>query len=802
MRDLWLDLKIALRSLSASRGTTVAAVVVLALGTGVNTAVLAVTYGILLRPLPYPDASRIVVIALRDTDGVDFGVPGAQFDEWQRRLRTVRSLGAYSVGEFTVRGLGEPRVVRVALLRGDFFDALGTPPASGRFGEPSADGWAVISARLGKQLAGDRDPLGHIVTIGQGGYTVSAVMPDTFSFPIEEVTAWLPSSTRTAIGVADRADVRSFRLVARLKPGVSLAQAAEDANRVYDDIEPLKLAADPNARRFRERTVVTPLDEVLTGKVRPALGALSGAALLVLLVACANVASLFVGRAFRRSHDASVRLALGARPWHLVRGVLAESLVVAASASAVGVWVGYGLVRFFVAVASGVFPRLGAVTVDLPVIAASGSVALVVALVCGAAPALQAARSRIAPGLRAATTSSRPARRLRAALTAGQIALSIVLLAGAGLVGRTVTRLLEQAHGIDTTNTSSLRLVMSDTTTFTATNRVRFVRDLVDRVRAVPGVLAVGVGSGLPPRVAPLSLSIRVVADGRSSSALITIMSVTPGYLQALGARLVRGRLFNAGDVDASEPVALLSESAARHLSPRQDALGRPLVFPLPGAVAGRGRRPQVVGVVGDIKYAGLDATSAGALYVLWPDLPAGVGYLVVRSERDSAGLTNAVRRLVRDLDPSMPVPDVRTLDEEILASIADRRLRLVPAASFGILALLVALVGLSASMTRAVAERQRELAIRGVLGSSPARTLRMILTEGVLVTAAGVVGGLALAAAATRTLAKLLYGVSPLDPVTFAAVALTVTTCALGVCYLAARRVLRIDLLDLLRAE
>jgi predicted permease len=802
MGDLWLDLKIALQSLAASRGTTAAAVVVLALGTGINTAVLAVTYGILVRPLPYPDASRIVVVALRDANGIDFGVPGAQFDEWQRRLRTVQHLGAYSVGEFTVRGLGEPRVVRVALVRGEFFDALGTPPTSGRFAEDDAGDWAVISPSLGKLLAGDGNPLGQMVTIGQGGYTVAAVMPDTFGFPIEEVTAWLPSSSRTAIGVADRADVRSFRLVARMKPGVSLAQVAEDANRVYDDIEPVKAAADPNARRFRERAVVTPLDEVLTGKLRPVLGALTGAALLVLLVACANVASLFVGRAFKRSHDTSVRLALGARPWHLVRGVLAESVVVAVSASALGVWVGYGLVRLFVAVAGGVFPRLGAVSIDLPVIAASGGVALVVALVCGAAPALHTARSRLAPGLRAATTSSRPARRLRALLTAGQIALSIVLLAGAGLVGRTVTRLLEQAGGIDTTNTSSLRLVMSDTTTFSATNRVRFVRDLVDRVRALPGVRAVGVGSGLPPRVAPLSLSVRVVVDGRGTSQLITLMSVTPGYLQALGARLVRGRLFSPEDMDASEPVALLSETAARHLSPKQDALGRPLAFPLPGVVAGRSRRPQVVGVVGDIKYGGLDATSAGAVYVLWPDLPAGAGYLIVRSERDVAGLTSAVRRLVRDLAPSLPVPDVRTLDEEILASIADRRLRLVPAASFGILALLVALVGLSASMTRAVAERQRELAIRGVLGSSPARTLRMILTEGVLVTAASVVGGLALAAAATRTLEKLLYGVTPLNPVTFAAVAVLVTVGALVVSYLAARRVLRIDLIELLRAE
>jgi putative ABC transport system permease protein len=721
MPDLWFDLKIAVRSLWASRATTIAAVAVLALGTGINTAVLAVAYGILVRPLPYPDASRVVVIALRDPDGTDFGVPGAQFDEWQRRLRTVRHIGAYSVGEFTVRGLGDPRVVRAALVRGEFFDALGTPPVSGRLGGPNAEGWVVVSARLGRQLAGDRVPLGQALTIGQAGYAVSAVMPDTFGFPTEEVTAWLPSSTRTAIGVADRSDVRSFRLVARLGPGVSLEQSAEDANRVLDEIQSVSPPADPNARRFRATAHVTPLDEVLTGRVRPVLGALTGAALLVLLVACGNVSSLFVSRAFGRSHDAAIRLSIGARPWHLVRGVLAESVVVAVAAAAIGVWVGYALVRVFVGVAAGVFPRLDAVSVDAPVLAASAGVALLVALACGAAPALQAARSSFAPGLRTAATSSRPARRLRAVLASGQIALSIVLLAGAGLVGRTVTRLLDQAGGINPDGTLSLRLVMSDTTTFTATSRVRFVRDVADRVRALPGVQAAGLGSGLPPRVAPLALSVRVVMDGRATSQLITLVSVTPGYLPALGARLARGRLFNEADMDASEPVALLSESAARHLSPRQDALGRPLIFPLPSVVGGRGRRPQVVGVVGDIKYAGLDAKSSAAVYLLWPDLPSGVGYLVVRSDRDAAGLATAVRRLVSDLDPLLPVPEVRTLDEEILASIADRRLRLVPAASFGALALLVALVGLAASMTRAVAERRRELAIRGALGSSPA---------------------------------------------------------------------------------
>jgi putative ABC transport system permease protein len=802
MRDLWFDLRVAVRSLSATRATTAAAVLVLALGTGINTAVLAVTYGILLRPLPYPDASRVAVIALRGTEGGDTGVPADQFEEWQRRLRSVEAVGAYSVGEFTLRGLGEPRVVRAGLVRGDFFKVLGTRPVQGRWGDAGAEDWVVLSGRLATLVGGQHARLGEAVTIGQGHYGLTAVMPDSFAFPTGEVTAWLPSSSRTAIGFGGRADARSFRLVARLKPGVTLAQAADDATRVAGELEQARVSADPNAKRTPPRAIVTSLDDVLTGAVRPVLGALSGAALLVLLVACANVASLLVGRASTRAHEVSVRLALGARPWHLVRGVMAESLVVAVAASLVGVLVGLGLVKLFVGLAAGVFPRLDSVSVDLPVLAGSAAIAFLVALACGAAPALRAARGSVAPALRAATTSSRPAQRLRGGLTAAQIGLSIVLLAGAGLAAQTVSRLLDQARGIDTGNVLSLRLVMTDTTTFAATNRVSFVQNLVERVGALPGVRVAGVGSGLPPRVGPLSMGVRVVLDGHATFQTMTLMSVTPGYLRALGARLIRGRLFADADLQATEPVALLSESTARHLSPRQDPVGRPLVFPLPGRVPGQSRRPQVVGIVGDTKYAGLDATSAGAIYVLWPDLPAGVGYLVIKADRDPALVTPAVRRLVRELDPSLPVPEVRTLDDEVLASIADRRLRLVPAAAFGALALVVALVGLSASMTRAVSERRRELAIRGALGSSPSRTLRMILLEGAAVTAAGVVAGLGLAAAMARAVTALLYGVSAFDPVTFGGVAALVGGSAVAVCYLSARRVLRIDLIELLRTE
>jgi len=326
------------------------------------------------------------------------------------------------------------------------------------------------------------------------------------------------------------------------------------------------------------------------------------------------------------------------------------------------------------------------------------------------------------------------------------------------------------------------------------------VRDVTERVRRLPGVEAAGVGSALPPRVAPLMMGVRVKTERSDEFQAITLASVTPGYLQAIGARLVRGRLFQEADLDMGRSVALLSESAAKHLSPSKDAIGRPLVFPLPPVVAGRNRKPEVIGIVGDIKYAGLDSKSLATVYVLWADLPAGLGHLVVRGAGDAAALAPSVQRAVREADPALPVPEVKTLDDEILDSIRDRRLRLFPALGFAILALSVALLGLSASMSRAVAERRRELAIRGALGATPGRTLRMILEEAAVVTGLGVAVGLGAAAALSRTLTQFVYGVTPYDPATFASVALLVTVGATAVSYVAARRTLRINPLELLR--
>jgi putative ABC transport system permease protein len=803
MRGFLTDLTLAVRSLASTRWTTAAAILVLALGTGVNTAVLAVTYGILLRPLPYADAGRLVVLGPLGRDGRPSDVPASEFEEWTTRLRTVRDVSGYSEGEFTLRGPAEPRVVHVALVKGEFFRLMGVPADGGRLPAATDTDWVVLASRFARQMSNGRALLGSSVTVGNSAYVVPALVPDSFTFPSDDVLAWLPSSSRTAIGFGGRQDARSFQLIARLRPGVTLRQAAEDATRVLRELRPEHADGGRGGRDAQDRAVAVSLDEVLTGHVRPVLGALAAAAVLVLLVACGNVASLFIGRAARAQQDLAVRVALGATRWRIVRGVLAESLVVATAATAAGAWIGLALMKLFVSVAEGIFPRLGDVAIDAPVILAIAVTAFLVAVLCGVVPALQAVRGDLAPAFRTVvSSSSKPARRLRAGLVAVQIALSVVLIAGAGLVVRTVAALLDQATGFVPKHVVSLRLVMSDRTTFTATEREPFVRQVVERALRVAGVTNAGVGSALPPRVSPLTMGITVNRDGRSDFQAYSLVAVTPGYLATLGARLVRGRMFDESDYDRATPTVLLSESAARHLSPTKDLVGNPMPFALPSPTGRKGPKPEVVGIVGDIKYNGLDSTSAGSIYALWPNLPAGLGYLVVRGTGDLETLAVSLHRLVREVDPTLPVPDVRSLEDEVLASIADRRLRLVPAISFGVLALLVALVGLSAAMTRAVNERQRELAIRSALGASPARTLRMILGEGAVVTGAGLVLGLGAASAAARALASLLFGVSPHDGLTYSLSATLVTAGALAVCWAVGRRAAERDVVALLRSE
>lgn len=785
------ELRSAVRSLLRQPGVVALAVGVLALGLGVNVAVLAVAHGVLWKPLPYPDAHRLMTVAeVYEEGGPEHGARLGQLREWNLRLRTARVAG-YAVRERAVRGAGQSRVLEVATVTGGFFDVVGVPARLGDVpGFAPGDAGVVISATLARMLdtGTDGPAVGQGVTIGDRRYDVAAVMPAEFAFPSEDTHVWLAPPGVAAEGSG------SYRLVGRMRSGTNVARVREDATRVAREINGEEWSA-----------AVRPVEETLRGELsRPVLLASIVAALLVLAVACANAVTLLIGRSLVRRREFGVRIALGCSRARVIRTALVEGLVVAAAGFVIGLALARAGLRAFPALAAGVLPRADAVAVDPPVLLAGGVLTLLAAGACGAASAAGAVGRGGSALLRGtAATGSRTTRTPRAWLAAGQIALSIVLLAGAGLLARTVERLLNEESGFEPQRALTARLMLADTPFVEGGAATAFVNALLERIRALPGVRAAGVGSMLPPADAPLQISFvspENDTDSRADSITLSFAAVTAGYFAALGTPLRQGRRFEASDLLATVSPVILSETAARFIHrPHEDPVGRPMPWDLAPFEIRREDSP-VVAVVADVKYQGLDAPRAGSVYVPWQRAPTGVSHLVIRTTGDP--LAPTIRDLVRTLDPSLPAPEVRTLADHAAGSVSDRRLTVVPAAGFAALALAVATVGLFGTLARAVVERRRELAVRAAVGASPGRLLRHVLRDGLAVAGIGLGAGLPGAAATGRGLGALLHGVGPYDPVTFGAVAVVVLLAALAASAAPALRAARLDPLTEPRAE
>lgn len=799
------DLHAAWRALRATPGSTLAAVLILALGTGANTAVLAITYGILLRPLPYADVSQLVLASMVTSDGTETSFQRDRVDAFVRNLAVVDGAAGYADRELTVRGAGEPRVLRVTEITEHFFDVLGSRVSVG-IAAASADAGStvVLSDRFAREMAAGEPgrAIGRTLQIGDRVRTVAAVMPDAFGFPAHEIDMWAyagpppPTPAPGAVVPPRAVEWPRYRVLMRLKPGVTLDQLRADVVRVVGDTQGPTFGQPGSAGPLLRR-----IEDAASGGTRPALLVAVAASVLVLLVACANVAVLLLGLQTRRTRELAVRLTLGASGWRLVRATFVECLLLAAIGSVLGVWIATVAVRVFIAVAAGLLPRLHDVALDLPVLAAATAISAIVAVVCGMAPAITVLRRDVLQAFRGHASSAPAAHRLRSGLIAAQIALSFVLVAGTGLLARSVLRLADVDAGVDLSGTTTARLVLSDDTLTDPVTRAPMLNALAERIRALPGVQHAGVGSNLPPTVAPMRIFVSIRSDTRNDFSAVSLASASPGYLDAIGARLVRGRLFEDGDSERGEPVVIVSESAARFLSPDKDIVGSELIIRLP-RIVGFPKNPRAIGVIRDVKYAGLDAPAALAIYVPWRNLPIGTSYLAVRTTQPIAGLASTIRAAIRDVDPALPTPQIRSMDEVASASMANRRLRLVPAAGFAFVALALSLVGLTATLSRAVHERRRELAIRSAVGASPTRLTGMVLSDGLRVTLAGLAAGIALTLATTGSIAHLLYGVSPYDLATFGAVALLIALGALCASLVPASRAAKAQPVELLRAE
>jgi predicted permease len=773
---------------AATPWSTIAIVLTLALGTGLNSAVFAVTYGVLFRPLPYHDPARLARIG--------HNAPLKDLPAWRERLSTAQDVAGVARGDHTLRGLGEPRIVHAAFVTDNFFDVLRALPAAGRLpGNDTGDTGVVLSDRLVR--AADREAssvVGSTVTIVDRTFTVLGVMPRGVGVPAESTDIWLPASAASAIALL-RNDDRRYGLIARLKPGATRTQLAEEATRVRRELNTAAGQKDGSTP-----LAAVPIDDETQRAIRPVLWAFTGGALLVLFIACANVASLLVSRTMARERDMAIRLALGASWARILRSLFVEGLLFATAGSALGVGLAFTGLRLANLYGVAVVPRLHAVRIDAPVLLMAMAVACVVAVVCTIGPGLHVARRGISPIVRqTGPPGLNLGRRLTILLAGAQIALSIVVLVAATLFGRSILRLLHVDAGIDPSHVVTMKLMLGEKSLLEPGARQPFVHDLLDRIRAIPGVERAGLASSLPPATSQVEMSIRIVDGPRDETLMMHLVAASPGYVEAIGARLVAGRLFRPGDADSTQPLVVLSRNVARHMFANRDPIGQTLIVNVPG---GGGKKPRVIGVVDEVRYSGLIEATGGALYVPWEKLPMGIVHLAVRGRGDSIALGSMIRTVVHEMDPGQPVADIRSLEDVVSSSVADRRLHAFLAASFASLALGIALLGVVATLGRAVSERRHEFAVRAALGSTPRQTVGLVMGHAAKLTLAGVAAGTVLGLLTARWLASYLFGVSPSDPATYSAVAIATTASALLACLVPAFRASRADPATLLRAE
>ncbi len=795
------DLRSAWRGVVSGRLSSVVAVVVLAIGTGASITATAVAYGGLLRPLPLPDGERLVTLTqVYVATSVRSGIALKDFDRWRERLSSSLLLTGYSSERTTLRGGSAPGEVRAAFVVGNWFQVLGARSRFGRLiDDTSPVDEAVVSGAFAERMSPGEPAavIGRAFTIGTRPLRVVGVLPATFKV-IGDADIWTLARGAGALQIVGNNDSRNYQMLARLAPGRSMDFARADAAAALAGLA-------PEQQKDNWRLEMTSLRAAILGESRPVLLAFLGAALLVLLVACANVAMLLVNRAIARTREFAVRVALGASATRLVTTALMETAILTGGGCLGGWWLAR-LATVFLQQTTGLdLPATASLPADTPIALGAIAAGVLIMLVCAGAPLVTLRRAGLASVLRTATTTgSRGGRQVRAALVVLQLAMTVVLLTGAGLLGRTLLAVSRTDLGLDARERVVTMGVPIGESTADAAGRLAIVRRILDEARRLPGVVAAGIGGALPPSAGGVVFTIRVSTSegGVNATRAFDFVPVTDGYFDALGARLVTGRVFTPADTLSSDPTCVMSEAALKHLAlVTSTAIDSTLNLSLPTA-SGTRVKPRIVGVVRDIRYSGLDTAAHGGVYVPWQQLTLRSGFLVARTTGDPAALAAPLMRIVREADPSMPLSPARTLDAVVDVALAPRAARFSLVGVFAIGAALLGIVGLSSALVRSVVERQRELAIRAAVGAAPRRLLVEVIREGVLLAVLGVAIGLAISALLARAVSAIIFGVAPRDPLTYGVTAAAVLTVAIAACYIPASRAASSDPVVLLRAE
>ena len=815
MSGFWNDLKHGCRVLLKARGFALSAIIVLALGIGANTAIFGIVNGVLLRPLPFAEPDRLVQLwhtpPQKQFPGVPrFALSAGNYLDWQAQNTVFSSSAVYRFWRFRLTGNGEPQMVRAARVEPTFFSLLGTRPLLGREIGASDDvsggqHVAVLSYQLWKsQFGGDQQVAGKSIHLDGDAYTVIGVMPPSFDKP-ESALLWVP-----LVWTAQERAVRgehSMAAVARLKPGVTVQQAQAQLDGIA-----ARLAEQYPADSAGWGAAVVPLREETVGDVRRPLLMLFGAVVFVLLIACANVANLMLARTVDRRKEIAIRTAFGARRTRIIRQVLSESLLVSVAGGALGLIVAQWGTELVVNYFGASMPRLADIKMDGAVLAFAFATALVSGTVAGVAPAWRLSKSDPNEALKQGLgrlDSPSTGTRTRAVLVVTEVALSLVLLVGATLMIRTLWNLRSVHPGFVSDRVLTMRLGIAANEFSTEAQQVQFYEQLLQRVRALPGVQSAAVTDDLPLEGGSMQ---PVAVEGQPTVEMahqpeVSVRLLSPQFMKTMGIPIVRGREITDADTATSAPVVLVSESMAKQFWPNEDPIGKRLTLTFfPKQVR------QVVGVVGDVKDRGLDNQDPiSTLY--WPltqfYAPQAWGKframglaLAVRTASDPASVAPAVRNAVREISPATPLTDVHTMEELVAESLSPQRFNMLLFAAFAGLALVLATVGLYSVVAYATRQRVKEIGIRMALGAARTDVLGAIVLDGLRPTVIGIAIGTVAAVSLSHVLATVIYGVTATDMSTYVVVAALLGSVGVLASIIPAYRATLVDPVRTLRDE
>jgi predicted permease len=818
-RDVWTfawtesvirDVRLSLRLLVRQPGFALVAILTLAVGIGATSAIFSFVNGVILRPLPYPNADRIMLIYERPPGGLRNPISVLNFLDWQQTATSFSSLTATTGEEMTLGGRSEPERLHVARVSPSYFDTYGIHPLFGPGFEANSDQAGhdhvvVLQHKVWvSRFGADRGIVGRTIVLDGEAFTVVGIMPEDSPFERGFSQAWRPM----AFTATERSrNSHWLQAVGRLKPGVTIEQAQAEMTGIGARIA----AAYPESNKGWSVFVEPYGGRVVSSDLAQSLFVLFGAVGMLLLIGAVNLANLTLARGLTRGREVAVRAALGAGRRRLVRQFVTENLVLALVGGIAGVALGYVLMTVLKgAIPDGTLPRESVVVLDTRVVAFAFVLSLVTGVCFGLVPAVQATKPDLTAGMKVGArggTSDRSRRRLRSVLVVTEIALAFILVAGAGLLLRSFDTLSRLDAGFDDTNVVTMGLPRGSRPA-DPQHLVAFYDDVLARVEAVPGVTSAGLTLSLPLNGWGFGLPMQVVGRpivDRAHRQGVGFKMVSRGYFETLRIRLIKGRTFTAADQPGAPPVMVVNKTLADKVFPGQEAIGQHLSVPFVASDAPRlgAEVPwEIVGIIADENVAGLDQPPDAGMYVPLAQNPFAPVSLVVRSSADMGATLPAVRAAVHALDPQQALTDVAPLATLRRDATAQQRLQTGLLAAFAVLALALAAIGIYGVMSYSVAQRTREIGIRTALGASGGSVLGMVLRDGLGLAVVGLVLGLAGALALSQTLKALLFGVTPRDPITLVLTVGVLGAMALAACLIPARRAMRLDPLVALRSE